>query len=115
MCVCVDTVRLAMLEHGEYPTLENCFTIVSNHAAFENDAEVYCRTNIVIPVRNVKRTVYQRNKEHTTGEMCVMCQFEYENGDEVGTLPCEHAFHHTELHAWLARNPTCPLCRAPVE
>lgn len=32
----------------------------------------------------------------------------------TSTLPCGHSFHPACLSSWLARNPTCPLCRRGI-
>ena len=32
--------------------------------------------------------------------------------DDSEALPCGHAFHPSCVQAWLAVNPTCPMCRS---
>jgi len=46
------------------------------------------------------------------GEICVVCQDEYDSGDRVGTLDCGHFYHDDCIRPWLSGNPSCPLCRA---
>jgi hypothetical protein len=44
---------------------------------------------------------------------CPICQ---EHGEDFQVkLPCSHVFHGKCLKEWLIRNPSCPLCRAPVQ
>ena len=41
---------------------------------------------------------------------CVVCLGEYEVGDDLRYLRCNHHFHIECVDQWLQRNSTCPLC-----
>ncbi len=41
---------------------------------------------------------------------CVVCLGEYEAGDELRFLRCNHHFHKECLDEWLKRQGSCPLC-----
>lgn len=43
---------------------------------------------------------------------CAVCLMEWEDGDEVIVLRCDHAFHADHVLPWLAQKPTCPVCKA---
>ena len=45
--------------------------------------------------------------------ICVVCQLEFEEGEDVRQLPCEgkHVFHKECVDVWLRKNDTCPLCK----
>ncbi|CAN0899685.1 Probable E3 ubiquitin-protein ligase HIP1 [Linum grandiflorum] len=43
---------------------------------------------------------------------CSICQEEYEDGDEVGGLQCEHKYHMKCIHQWLRLKNWCPVCKA---
>ena len=42
---------------------------------------------------------------------CSVCIEDFERGDQVCLLPCEHSFHKSCIFPWLSTNPTCPNCR----
>jgi hypothetical protein len=46
--------------------------------------------------------------------MCIFCQDEYVELDEVRLLPCKHGFHKGCVDEWLLANDSCPLCKAAV-
>lgn len=39
-------------------------------------------------------------------------QEEYEKGDKMGTLRCEHHFHPACIKNWLQMKNTCPVCKS---
>lgn len=46
---------------------------------------------------------------------CKICQCEYEDGEELVTLPCLHFFHASCAKEWLKRKRICALCRMPID
>lgn len=48
-------------------------------------------------------------------ETCPICYIDYEFGDEVVTLDCEHAYHPACLKEWLKKNNKCPICKQEVK
>jgi len=53
-----------------------------------------------------------RAEEFTDPEdaKCVVCLGEYEDGDNLRYLRCNHHFHVECVDQWLQRHSTCPLC-----
>lgn len=40
---------------------------------------------------------------------CAICFSEFARGDDVGQLPCGHAFHTACIDVWLSQKPLCPF------
>lgn len=51
----------------------------------------------------------------TTGQLevepCCICQEEYNNGQDLGTLECGHDFHTECITKWLLHKNLCPICK----
>lgn len=47
-------------------------------------------------------------------ERCVVCQIEYEEGEQVAELVCHHTYHSECIGEWLQIKKTCPICSNEV-
>ncbi|KAL0709321.1 hypothetical protein Bca4012_016299 [Brassica carinata] len=72
--------------------------------------------------RSLRKNIYQETGE--TGAIslnkdddikCSICQEEYVDGDEVGTMPCEHMYHVSCVQQWLRMKNWCPICKTSAE
>ncbi|XP_021284343.1 probable E3 ubiquitin-protein ligase RHG1A [Herrania umbratica] len=45
-------------------------------------------------------------------EPCCICQEEYNDGQDLGTLECGHDFHADCINQWLMHKNLCPICKA---
>ncbi|XP_071742639.1 probable E3 ubiquitin-protein ligase RHG1A [Rutidosis leptorrhynchoides] len=45
-------------------------------------------------------------------EPCCICQEEYKDGDDLGTLECGHDFHCSCVKQWLQHKNSCPICKS---
>ncbi|XP_029127697.1 probable E3 ubiquitin-protein ligase ATL45 [Cajanus cajan] len=47
------------------------------------------------------------------GGTCAVCLGDFEEGEELRTLPeCMHCFHVACIDTWLSNNSSCPICRS---
>ncbi|XP_057490131.1 E3 ubiquitin-protein ligase MBR2-like [Actinidia eriantha] len=44
-------------------------------------------------------------------EPCCVCQEEYSDGEDIGTLECGHEFHSECIKQWLMQKNLCPICK----
>lgn len=68
-------------------------------------------------VDNIPLKVYVKSKAHLNQELpqCYICLGEYEDGEFIRTLPCQHEFHQTCVDKWLKEiHRVCPVCRGNV-
>ncbi|KAL7451542.1 hypothetical protein ACHAWC_003371 [Mediolabrus comicus] len=54
-----------------------------------------------------------KEKEHTEVK-CLICQENYEQGEELRRLPCQHCFHKECVDTWLSTKDTCAFCRKSI-
>ncbi|KAL7141884.1 hypothetical protein ABFS83_08G084500 [Erythranthe nasuta] len=47
-------------------------------------------------------------------DRCVICQVEYEKGDKLVTLGCDHPYHEDCIAKWLQIKKICPICNNEV-
>ncbi|XP_075512661.1 uncharacterized protein LOC142548235 [Primulina tabacum] len=47
-------------------------------------------------------------------DRCVICQVEYEEGEKIVTLQCDHPYHSDCITQWLQINKICPVCGKEV-
>ncbi|KAG2323087.1 hypothetical protein Bca4012_058569 [Brassica carinata] len=48
---------------------------------------------------------------HQYMEPCCICQEEYAEGDDLGTLECGHEFHKDCIKQWVMLKNLCPICK----
>eukprot|EP00188_Purpureofilum_apyrenoidigerum_P005810 Plantae.Rhodophyta-Purpureofilum_apyrenoidigerum.ctg800.p1 GENE.Plantae.Rhodophyta-Purpureofilum_apyrenoidigerum.ctg800~~Plantae.Rhodophyta-Purpureofilum_apyrenoidigerum.ctg800.p1 ORF type:complete len:568 (-),score=80.28 Plantae.Rhodophyta-Purpureofilum_apyrenoidigerum.ctg800:1373-3076(-) len=61
--------------------------------------------------RDRGRTGSSASSQSDDEEQCTVCLCEYEQGDMIRRLPCEHVYHAKCLDSWITTNATCPSCR----
>jgi hypothetical protein len=49
------------------------------------------------------------------GPHCSICLSEYEQGDTLLQLPCQHLYHNDCINSWTANHTKCPLCNFDLE
>ncbi|XP_043103944.1 RING finger protein 122 isoform X1 [Puntigrus tetrazona] len=48
------------------------------------------------------------------GQTCAVCLEDFKVKDELGVLPCQHAFHRRCVVKWLEVRCVCPMCNKPL-
>ena len=61
--------------------------------------------------RSSSSTLNEDGQNIEDHECCRICLVEYENGDQIRILPCNHEFHKDCIDSWLVKNSSCPACR----
>ncbi|XP_010442096.1 PREDICTED: probable E3 ubiquitin-protein ligase RHG1A [Camelina sativa] len=60
----------------------------------------------------LKQRKYKSNtKSPQDAEPCCICQEEYTEGEDMGTLECGHEFHSQCIKEWLKQKNLCPICK----
>ncbi|KAK9683917.1 hypothetical protein RND81_10G174900 [Saponaria officinalis] len=62
----------------------------------------------------LQRGIYQQTTDSKKDEddfKCSICQEEYNDGDEVGRLGCDHRYHMDCINQWLSLKNWCPICK----
>ncbi|KAF9208953.1 hypothetical protein BGZ49_007041 [Haplosporangium sp. Z 27] len=47
-------------------------------------------------------------------EECAICLYDFEDGDELRHLYCDHFFHRSCVDKWLSKNAFCPKCKRSI-
>ncbi|XP_058781516.1 E3 ubiquitin ligase BIG BROTHER-related [Vicia villosa] len=47
-------------------------------------------------------------------DLCVICQIEYEEGEALVALHCDHPYHRDCISKWLQIKKVCPICSNEV-
>ncbi|KAL8510152.1 hypothetical protein ACS0TY_017104 [Phlomoides rotata] len=70
-----------------------------------------------LKTRTFESTAACTNLEDATSpkqqmNFCVICQMDYENGEEIGTVDCGHEYHRGCVKKWLLTKNSCPVCKS---
>lgn len=62
-----------------------------------------------------QRELRRRLRSESRRESCAVCLSDYEAGEKLRKLPCDHLFHLECIDTWLKRNKVCPLCVQDIQ
>ena len=65
-------------------------------------------------IKKIPRFIYQKNKYKNIDNKCVVCQYEFKNGENITKLNCGHVFHTDCVDTWLSKNKVCPMCHKEI-
>merc|ERR1712051_513445 len=68
-----------------------------------------------LPKSALKKLPIHKFKEGDPFETCCICLDDFEEGDKLRILPCDHAYHSKCIDSWLVKHKRiCPQCRKRV-
>jgi hypothetical protein len=68
-----------------------------------------------IPTLLFEPSMAEGKDENHTEVKCLICQENYEEGEELRCLPnCQHCFHKDCVDKWLSTKDTCAFCRKSI-
>lgn len=59
--------------------------------------------------------VYGKKEGDEDDDTCTVCLSNYEEGESIRKLPCNHVFHPDCIYKWLDINKKCPMCREDID
>lgn len=65
-------------------------------------------------IKKIPKIKYNKNRFGKDDNKCVVCQYEFKNGEEVTKLSCGHLFHSDCVDTWLSKNKVCPMCHKEI-
>ena len=65
-------------------------------------------------IKKIPRFIYQKHIHKNIDNKCVVCQYEFKNGDNITKLNCGHVFHTDCVDTWLSKNKVCPMCHKEI-
>jgi len=73
-------------------------------------------TNIprYVIIKNIKIKEYTLNEDKHDNERCPICLEDYNIGDILNELICNHFYHKKCINNWIRSNNNCPICRASI-
>jgi hypothetical protein len=102
-----DTLALATMELQERVTVNNVNRTSHVQEKGRQPTSLALKTRIFLSSSH--KHLEEKDDEET--ETCIICLGDLVDGDRVGALPCNHAFHVACLKPWLQRCNACPICK----
>ncbi|KAK6132812.1 hypothetical protein DH2020_033455 [Rehmannia glutinosa] len=77
--------------------------------------EEFVRDNLKVRTFSSSATCFNLEEETCLNQQinfCVICQNDYEDGEDIGTVDCGHEYHRDCIKRWLIVKNTCPVCKS---
>ena len=65
-------------------------------------------------IKKIPKIIYNKNLFKNDDNKCVVCQYDFKNGENVTKLTCGHLFHSDCVDTWLSKNKVCPMCHKEI-
>lgn len=66
------------------------------------------------PVLPISEYIKKESNIPLNDANCTICLNEYNDGDKIKNLPCQHHFHLNCIDEWFKVDDICPLCKKPI-
>ncbi|GAB2282627.1 hypothetical protein Dimus_017166 [Dionaea muscipula] len=96
-------------EHMSYEELLALQEVMGNVSTGLSEQTILARIN--------QQAYVVSNVDHGLGvatDPCTICLDDFEEGQNVGKLDCNHKFHFQCIKNWLLQKNSCPICKAPA-
>ncbi|KAG4206218.1 hypothetical protein ERO13_A03G000009v2 [Gossypium hirsutum] len=109
--------RIVMLAEALFEVLDEIHqqsVVLSSRPSVSSIGSVPAPNEVVelLPVKIYNKSHKLHNDE---AGQCYICLLEYEEGDSMRILPCNHEFHRTCIDKWLKEvHRVCPICRGDI-
>ncbi|WRX16871.1 zinc finger protein [Theobroma cacao] len=109
--------RIVMLAEALFEVLDEIHqqsVVLSSRPSVSSIGSVPAPNEVVesLPVKVYTKSHKLQNDE---AAQCYICLVEYEEGDSMRILPCNHEFHRACIDKWLKEiHRVCPLCRGDI-
>ncbi|BAT89501.1 E3 ubiquitin-protein [Vigna angularis] len=68
--------------------------------------------DIIVRQMQTKSCLLPENFKDQEIDICIICQDEYKNKEEIGILQCGHEYHADCIKRWLHKKNVCPMCKS---
>jgi hypothetical protein len=113
LIICIMVVRSRLREHRqEMEAREQAIARVERQRNRRQEQHEDLTERVLA---NLPTHIYDAScSDAFSNTTCSICLGEFENGEELRKLPCEHSFHAECVASWLNVRHTCPLCVQPI-
>ncbi|KAF5725789.1 hypothetical protein HS088_TW23G00518 [Tripterygium wilfordii] len=109
--------RIVMLAEALFEVLDEIHqqsVVLSTRPSVSSIGSVPAPNEVVESLPIKLYTKFQKCQLEETAQ-CYICLVEYEEGDSLRILPCNHEFHRACIDKWLKEiHRVCPLCRGDI-
>ncbi|XP_070173274.1 E3 ubiquitin-protein ligase RNF13-like isoform X2 [Littorina saxatilis] len=92
-----------------------CFLVLILFSIFKCIRYFQFRRRTRLSTRALKRIPTRKYKKGDHYDTCAICLDDYEEGEKLRVLPCDHTYHCKCIDPWLTkRKKTCPQCKRRV-
>jgi len=92
-----------------------CFLIMLGIVLYKCIQDHRRRRRHRLPKSALKKLPIHKFKNGDPFETCCICLDDFEEGDKLRILPCDHGYHYKCIDPWLLKNKRiCPQCRKRV-